>query len=243
MLFFSAAPASDLESKLEAFPFFSELSAQGQSELLTVAKQLHFPAGTQLLEEGGACEALLLVERGGIRVYKNDDTGRGITLYLVSPGESCLLGTTCMLGDTYYPAEARVDEETDAIGVPAATFQMLFHLEDALRQFVIGLFSHRMLHLMLLVQDVAFRKMDERLASFLIEQSGHMKGIYYPITMSHDQIAEHLGTVREVVSRLLHQFSKEGLVELKRRQVMIKNPQGLLERCANEDFMLKTSVL
>ncbi|WP_298038696.1 Crp/Fnr family transcriptional regulator [uncultured Desulfuromonas sp.] len=243
MRFKPALSTASLAEKLDAFPFFAELSPQGREELLQAASPMHFPAGTQLLEEGGACQALLLVERGGIRVHKNFQNGRGITLYMVHPGESCLLGTTCMLGETRYPAQASVDETTDAIAVPAATFQRMFHQENGLRQFVVGLFSHRLLHLMLLVQDVASRKMDERLAGFLLQQAGGSPDLFYPVTMSHDQIATHLGTAREVVSRLLHQFAREGLVDLRRRQVIIKNPEGLQNRCEETDFEEKTSVL
>lgn len=232
MSFKAASTNSDLTARLQAFSFFSGLSPQAQQELLRATKSVAFADGVQLIEQGGECAALLLVEKGGVRVHKDSSTGKGITLYVVIPGEVCVLGVSSMLGGTDYQACATVDSETDALAVPASLFKKLFAEEDALRQFVMGIFSNRLGDFMVLVEDVAFRRMDERLANFLIEKSVREAGVFHPVVMTHEQIAVYLGTAREVVSRLLHQFVKEGLVSLARGKVLIVDPEKLKKRCS-----------
>ncbi len=229
----SSSPTSPdvrLEERLKKFSFYAGLSSQAREELLGGTQPVSFADGTRLIEQGGECGALLLVERGGVRVHKDMPSGKGITLYVVVPGEVCVLGVSSMLGGTQYQACASVDTETEALAIPAPIFIKLFGQEAALREFVMAVFSNRLGDFMVLVEDVAFRKMDERLAGFLLEKSAKGDGAYQPVVMTHDQIASYLGTAREVVSRLLHQFVKEGLVTLERGKVLIAAPARLKER-------------
>ena len=229
---FTPAPAStDLQTRLAAFLFFSGLSQKGRDEILQTAQPVNFDTATQLLSQGDLCRLLLLVERGGIRVHKESDCGKGITLYTVVPGEVCTLGVSSILAGVVYPAHATVDRGTDAVALPSTVFRRLFGKEEALRQYIMEVFSRRLGHLMMLVEDVAFRQVDERLASFIFDQSFAGHGIFHPVCMTHDQIAANLGTAREVVSRLLQQFAKEGLVNLGRGKILIANPQKLKQRC------------
>ncbi|MFW2365568.1 MAG: Crp/Fnr family transcriptional regulator [Desulforhopalus sp.] len=232
MSFTAAAINSDLKTRLQAFSFFTGLSPEAQQELLHRTRPVILKDGVQLIDQGGECATLLLVERGGVRVHKDSSSGRAITLYVVNPGEVCILGVSSMLGGTDYQACATVDSQTDALSVPASLFKKLFAQEDTLRQFVMNIFSTRLGDFMELVEDVAFRKMDERLANFLIEKSSREVGVFHPVVMTHDQIAVYLGTAREVVSRLLHQFVKEELVSLARGKVFIADPVRLKKRCS-----------
>lgn len=231
MSFVAASANADLESRLKAFSFFAGLSKQAHDELVRETAPLSFDKGTRLLEQGSSCKVLLLVERGRIRVHKDTGSGKGITLYMVDPGEVCVLGVSSILSGSTYQANASVDVVTDALAIPAPIFQRLYGEENSLRQFIMDVFSHRLGHLMMLVEDVAFRNMDERLAQFLLEHSKGEQGVYYPVSQTHEQIAANLGTAREVVSRLLHQFVKEGMVSLERGRVLIADPQKLKQRC------------
>lgn len=186
-----------------------------------------FPAGTVLLDEGQPCDRALLVSRGAIRVYKTSPSGRDITLYLVQPGEMCVLGISCLLRDRRYPAQASVKIDTEALGIPASVFRRLFREEEAVQQFVLDMFSSRLSSVTRLVEEVAFRRMDERLAVFLLKEAVRTPGTYPTVTMSHEQIASHLGTAREVISRLLSRFEDDGLVTLDRRRVRIIEPAKL----------------
>jgi len=234
MLFRPADRQSPLAGRLAAFGFIRLLSERARQKLESECTPLELPAGAALLSAGDDCSALLLVERGGIRVYKQAENGREITLYQVRPGESCVLGTSCILQTASYPAEAVVDAATDALAVPAHLFRELFHSEDAARQFVMELFTLRLSGMMLLVEEVAFRRMDQRLARFLLDEAQLQPGLLRPVTLSHEQIAARLGTAREVVSRLLQNFAAEGEIELERRQIRLQDIESLRARLVAE---------
>ena len=219
----------------KAFPFYESLSPRGKALLRSTAAPKVYAANTVLLEEGQPCGRALMVTRGAIRVHKTSASGRDITLYLVRPGEMCVLGISCLLRDTRYPARASVKTDTEAIGIPAPAFRLLFREEESVQQFVLEMFSSRLSSVMRLVEEVAFRRMDERLAVFLQKEATRATGPYHKVDMSHEQIASHLGTVREVISRLLSQFEDDGLVMLDRRRVRIPDPTKLASLIPSED--------
>jgi CRP/FNR family transcriptional regulator len=212
---------------LSAFDFVDELGESGLESLVGKGTLCRFDVDTPLLSSGQGCEALLLVAKGGIRVYKQAPSGREILLYRVSRGETCVLGTTCMLRQSSYPAEAIALAGTVAVALPADLFRELFEAEPAVRRFVLDLYAVRLEELMLLIEEIAFRKMDERLATFLLRESQLSTGVYVPVNMTHEELATELGTVREVVSRLLHQFAEEGSVVLERGRVKIQDRKKL----------------
>jgi len=230
MSFVAAGAKAPPGIRIAAFPFFAGLSETGRTLLLDSLQIMRIDAGLELLDEGALCQALLLVESGGIRVFKISPGGREITLYLVEPGESCVLGTSCVVNDLRYPAHAVCLRDTDALAVPAAVFRTLYETEAPVRAFVMELFSRRLADMMMLVEEVAFRRMDERLAVFLLEQGVLSPGVMKPIEMSHGEIAAHLGTAREVVSRVLQQFADDDLVRLERKKVIIVNSLELQTR-------------
>ncbi len=214
---------------LNAFSFVGELGDRVVDDIIEQSKLYRFETDTPLLSSGQGCEVLLLVARGGIRVYKQVPSGREILLYRVARGETCVLGTTCMLRQSSYPAEAFALAGTVALAVPAVLFRELFEREAAVRRFVLDLYAVRLEELMLLIEEVAFRKMDERLAAYLLREAEVSPGLFAPISMTHEELAAELGTVREVISRLLHQFSDEGSVLLERGRVRIKDSQKLVK--------------
>ncbi|PLX98821.1 MAG: transcriptional regulator [Desulfuromonas sp.] len=234
MTFTAAGPDKNTHLRIAAFPFFTDLSEQGRLLLLGALQPMLIERGTELLDEGAFCQALLLVESGAIRVFKMSPAGREITLYQVAPGESCVLGTSCVVNDLRYPAQAVCTVDTSALAVPAPVFRQLYEEEPAVRSFVMDLFSRRLSDIMVLVEEVAFRRMDERLAAFLLEKGIVSPGVFKPIEMSHEEIASHLGTAREVVSRVLQQFVDDGLVHLERKKVVLLKASDLQLRSGPE---------
>ncbi len=219
--------AAGLEKRLRAFPFLEQLSPESWALLASKLMAREIPPDSLLLQEGDDCQALLLVEEGDIRVYRQAENGREITLYRVDPGESCVLGTSCLLGNKTYPALAKTDKPCRVLIIPADIFRQLFQSDNAVQKFVMDLFTRRMTSLMLLVGEISFGRMDQRLARFIYDEAEKSPGEFHPVTLSHEQIALHLGTAREVVSRLLHQFGEEGLILPERRHISIKDPRGL----------------
>lgn len=225
---FTPAPVdAGLVERLSAFSFVAGLSTAGKQLLEHNCQQLRFDSHQPLLTSGDACRALLLIERGAVRVSKCALNGREILLYRVTPGESCVLGTTCLLRQSDYPANAIAQAGTDALAVPAETFRYLHEREPSLRRFVMDLYALRLEEMMLLVEAVAFRRMDERLAELLLRRA-HVDGSsWQPVEATHEALALELGTAREVISRLLTHFADDGSIALERRRVRILNPSAL----------------
>ena len=180
---------------------------------------LTVPAGTVLFDVQQPCQGFPLVIAGTIRVVKPSVNGRELPLYRVVAGESCIITTSCLLGHADYNARGIAETETSLVLLPRELFDQLLD-QPAFRSFVFHLFAERVADLMQLIEEVAFRKLDQRLAGLLL---GKGKSIH----ATHQQLADELGSVREMVSRLLKAFAEQGLVRLGREQVEILDPAGL----------------
>ena len=199
----------------ERFPLLRE--DQGLLEgILAVGKEVTLPKGYQIYLQGDACQGISFLLEGLARVYRVAETGREITLYEVFPGETCILNAACILGRQNYPANATVSQEARAFLVPANVFRELLQKSSALQRYVFELLSFRMTDLMELVEEVAFRRMDERLRDYLEEKSTN--GV---LAATHQTIAADLGTSREVVTRLLRDMEQQGMVRLNRGEIVL----------------------
>ncbi|OYY94557.1 MAG: hypothetical protein B7Y41_06935 [Hydrogenophilales bacterium 28-61-23] len=202
------------------FPALTDLPAPLLAEFERHALPMRAPAGTVLFDAGLACQALPLVLSGGIRVSKRAENGREIRLYSVNPGELCIVTLSCLLGASAYPATGIAETEVSALALPRQLFMRLTAEHPAFRAVVFGLFADRLTGLMTLVEEVAFHKLDQRLAAWLLE-----RGPIIPA--SHQAIALELGSVREIVSRLLKQFEDQHFVRLGRERIETLDPTGL----------------
>ncbi|MCB1963203.1 MAG: Crp/Fnr family transcriptional regulator, partial [Rhodocyclaceae bacterium] len=166
-----------------------------------------------------ACEGFPFVVSGSIRVIKASPSGRELPLYRVAPGETCVISSSCLLGHEDYNARGVAESDTEMVMLPKAVFDELLG-EPAFRGFVFHLFADRIADLMQLIEEVAFHKLDQRLAALLL-------GKGRVLHTTHQQLADELGSVREMVSRLLKGFAAQGLVKLGREQVALIDPAGL----------------
>lgn len=215
-----------LPTAIAAFPMLSALPPSDRAQLATRAQMRSLRAGTVYLREGDACSAIALVIGGRIRVSKASPSGRGIALYHIGAGETCILTASCLLHGASYPADATVAEDVTALLVPADLFRHLVASSEPVRSFVIGQFGARLVAVMALVEEVAFARLDRRLATWLAaEVAASGKGTR--LSMSHDEIASQVGTARVVVSRVLETFADKGWVSLGRRQVDVRDAAAL----------------
>ena len=176
-------------------------------------------SGTTVFDEQRPCLGFPFVLNGAIRVAKRSAGGRELPLYRVVAGESCIITSSCLLGRADYNAWGVTQGATTLALLPRQLFDELL-AEPAFRNFVFSLFAERMAELMQLVEEVAFRKLDQRLAALLLGK-GRL------VHATHQQLADELGSVREMVSRLLKGFAELGLVRLGREQVEVIDPAGL----------------
>jgi CRP/FNR family transcriptional regulator len=161
-----------------------------------------------------------MVVRGVVRVTKAAANGRELALYRVSPGDSCVISTGCLLGHAPYAARGVAETDVTLALLPSAMFDRLVEQHEPFRRYVFSLFSERLAGLMQLIEEVAFRRLDARLAALLHARAS-------PLRTTHQALADELGSVREIVSRLLRGFEEEGLVRLSREQVEVVDREGL----------------
>jgi CRP/FNR family transcriptional regulator len=203
----------------ELYPVLQELSVALRSRLADAVQPMTVPAGTVLFDEHQPCQGFPFVLVGSIRVVKLATNGRELPLYKVLPGESCIITSSCLLGHADYNARGVTESDTTLVLLPRALFDEMLDV-TAFRDFVFDLFAERISELMQLVEEVAFRKLDQRLANLLLGKGRQLH-------TTHQQLADELGSVREMVSRLLKGFADQGLVRLGREQIEILDPAGL----------------
>jgi len=151
------------------------------------------------------------------------ENGREIVLYRVSGGETCVMTTACLLAHENYGAEGMAETDITAVAISNTTFRTLLGASERFRDFVFSAYGERLADLMVLVEEVAFRRLDLRLADFLVKnQNGGT------IETTHQALAVELGSVREVVSRVLKEFERRGWVKLARGRIEVMNDGGLL---------------
>lgn len=184
------------------------------------------PTGKDVFVEGDHADAIALLVSGVVRVYKIGETGREITLYRFGLGESCLLTANAILSQQSFPAIATVEQEAEAVMIPADTFRDWVRRHDLWRQFVFDLFSQRLSTVMVIVDEVVFHHMDRRVASLLLNQAK----VQNPLRITHQEIAAELGSSREVISRLIEDFVSEGIVRSGRGAVEVLNFELLKSR-------------
>jgi CRP/FNR family transcriptional regulator len=176
--------------------------------------------------EGDQVDAIALLISGVVRVYKIGETGREITLYRFGNGESCILTANAILSQKNFPAVATVEKEAEAVMIPADTFRDWVRRYDQWREFVFELLSQRLSSVMAIVEEVAFRRMDVRVASLLMERGIKSDSIH----MTHQEVSAELGSSREVISRILEDFSAQGMVEVSRGMIKILDRDALRAR-------------
>jgi len=198
---------------LRMYPVLSRIDQTDLEPLLGVLAWHSLAAESVVFDEAQACAGFPFVIEGSIRVSKLSPNGRELTLYRVDPGMSCIITTSCLLGRRPYGARGRTTAPTVLALLPASAADLLVRL-DPLREFLFGVFSERIGELMQLVEEVAFRRLDERLASLLLERGP-------VVAASHQELADELGSVREIVSRLLGAMAEAGLVQVERRRIEV----------------------
>ncbi len=192
-------------------PSLADLGAQ--------AAPLSVPAHTTLFEHGVACQGLPLVVSGEVKVIRSAPDGRSLELYRVSPGELCLVSCASLFRHQAMSARGITTKATTLHLIPVPVFDQWL-AEPGFRQEVLGLFAERMADLTALIDAVAFRRLDQRLAAALLGRGPS-------IAITHQALADELGTVREIVTRLLRRFEREGWLELGREQVRILDSAAL----------------
>ena len=202
------------------FPVFRALPDQVWKQVIQSARHIAVPQGSVLFEDGSPCEAFPLVLGGAFRVVKIGPHGRELLLYRVEPGEICMLTSSCMLGKAHYSARGVTESDLSVATLSPLLFDSLISWHEPFRAFVFGLFSACCTELLKLMEEVAFLKLDQRLAALLLSKGSE-------INSTHQMLADELGSVREIISRLLEGFAGQGMISLSRAHICVTDGDAL----------------
>lgn len=186
----------------------------------------HLPAGTWIFREYQRCDAVGFIVSGAIRVLKEHEGGRRMTLYTLGPGDSCVLSMACALSNPIHQASAVAEGDTVVRTVSTETFHRLMANDAAARDYVFGLFAARLADVMALLDDIVFGRIDQRMAALLLERTD---GGRQRLVATHERLAEELGTAREVVSRCLRHLATQEAIVVGRGVVDVISPDLLRE--------------
>ena len=205
-------------------PFLQTAPPDHRREFGAAVSVHHLPAEAVVFEEGAECAAIAILFSGVARVFKIGETGREITLYRFGDGESCILTASCILGNHNFPAIAQIEREADALLIPAQVFHDWMNRYSFWREYTFALLSSRLAAVMSVLDEVAFQRMDARVAELLLRRAATPSAA---VRITHQEIAAELGTSREVVSRILEDFHQKGALIAARGLITLKDPQKL----------------
>ena len=196
---------------------------------LKTARQVEVKRGAQVFRQGEACQNYYIALQGCIKVFARSPGGKEIFLYMVEPGDICVLTTSCMLSKIRYPADAIAESDVTAIALAKSEFDHLMNVSEEFRSFVLSSFGNRLAGLITLVEQVALESIEHRLVTFLLENTD----IDSPVMeATHQEIATEIGSAREVVSRQVKNLEERGWIAPARGNITV------LDRAALEHFLV-----
>lgn len=208
---------------VDRFEGLASLDADLKTQLTNVSQVVEVPVDTIIFGPGKPPENLLLLLSGSVRVQQVSEKGREIVLYRVRAGESCVLTTGCILADEDYSAQGIAETDVKAVAIPRTEFDGLVALSKEFRHFVFSAYSKRVTELFHIIEEVAFQRIDIRLALKLLE----LRDPENVVKTTHQNLASELGSAREVVSRQLLEFQRRNWIVQSRGVIKLDNLAGL----------------
>lgn len=209
----------------DILPIWGELTAAERQSLLAAARKRRAVAGTLLHSAGGSCLGLFAMVSGRLRAYIVSPEGREITLYRLGEKDICLMSASCMIRDVELDINIEAEKDSEFFIIPTDVYRRLSASSAAAANFTNRLMAARFADVIWLMEQIMWKSFDRRLAEFLLKESALEGGDMLNIT--HEKAAAHLGTAREVVTRMLRYFQNEGLVQLERGKIKITDRAAL----------------
>ncbi|MFA5530907.1 MAG: Crp/Fnr family transcriptional regulator [Thiohalomonadaceae bacterium] len=204
---------------------YLELSPEGRRLLGSGAHTKHFARPTSVIHKGQRVSGAYLVTHGRLRVFTFTPQGSEATLYFIRPGETCVLALNCLFNDLRYPAWVETDADTSVAIIPGPLYRTLFEHETAIQDLTVHALATLVFRLMAELEQIHSCTLDQRLANFLLLHASDAGVVH----MTQQELADHLGTTREVIARLMQGFTAQGLVATRRGAVTVKEPVKMAE--------------
>lgn len=206
------------------FPFWEDLEESDRELIRKNSVEIHFEAN-EPVHDSTDCTGLYIVNSGRLRVFLLSEEGKEVTLYRLSTGGLCMLSASCVIQSIAFDVFVEAEEVTDCVVVSASVIGGLIEKVPAVNIWALETTVTRFSDVMWVLQQIVFMSMDKRVAIFLYEETLEKKSD--SITMTHEQIARHLGTAREVVSRMLKHFANDGILEVTRKEIKVADKKRL----------------
>lgn len=201
----------------QILPELEQSADEVATKLLDSANIVSLKQNSTVFHQGDACSNYLIVLDGKVKVFTRAENGREILLYRLTKGDSCVLTTSCLFGQKNYPAEGTTETDVTALAIPQEKFNHALKNSEKFREMVFSAFSLHLSELITLVEEVAFGKLDVRLAKHLIDQCNDEN----KISSTHQNIATELGSAREVISRQLKDLESKGFIKINRGNIQV----------------------
>ena len=214
----------------QCFPIWNKLTADQQQRLRSVTELQKIPRGTVVHDGSPECKGMVLVKSGQLRAYLLNEEGREVTICRFFDMDICLFSASCVMPNMMFDVFIEAEKDTEIWVIPAGLYQNLMDESLPLSNYSHALITNLFSEVMWLMEQIMWKSFDKRLAGFLVEESRIEETTALKIT--HEKIAAHLGTAREVVTRMLRWFQSEGMVKLTRGTVELLDPRGL-EKISN----------
>ena len=209
----------------ELFPVWNKLTSEQQGLLSATAVSRTLGKGAVLHNGSADCAGLVLIRSGQLRAYILSEDGREITLYRLFDRDTCLFSASCIMRSIQFEIMIAAEKDSEVLIIPPHIYKQVMEQSAPTANFTNELMATRFSDVMWLIEQIMWKSLDKRLANFLIEESALEETLCLRLT--HETIANHLGTAREVVTRMLRYFQNEGYVKLTRGVVEITDSQGL----------------
>lgn len=217
----------DRELLQELLPFWDKLKETEKEELLRHAVLNHYQDGQNIHGGYEDCTGVIAVKKGRLRVYLLSDEGKEVTLYRLLENDVCLLSASCIMKNISFDIYVDAEGPVELYVINSSVYDRIAKANSAVGNFMTELISMRFSEVMWVMEQILFMKLDKRLAMFLLEESNLED--CDTITLTHEQIAGHLGSAREVISRMLKYFSGEGILNVNRKGITILDRKRLME--------------
>lgn len=214
-----------MENILNKLPFWTSLTEQEKEILSKSAVIRHYEKGSFIHSSDRDCLGMLFILSGEIRTYILSDEGREITLFRLYPNDLCVLSASCVISQISFDTQMTARQNTEVLIIPPNITALLKEQNISVRCFLYEQATERFSEVMWAMQQILFKGLDQRLAAFLVEECERTNS--NAVRMTHEQIARNISSAREAVARMLKQFTQDGLVELKRGEIIIKDTDGL----------------
>ncbi|MDL2298400.1 Crp/Fnr family transcriptional regulator [Synergistaceae bacterium OttesenSCG-928-D05] len=217
--------AKDIELLKTTFPFWDELSKRETDLLLSGTKSICYQQGSHIHSPTNECVGVLLVKSGELRTYILSKGGKEVTLFRLNEGEVCVLSASCLISSITFDVFIDAQQDMQVLHIDSAVFSQLQDNNIHVENFALKVAANRFSDVVWAMEQMLFMSFDARLAVFLLDETS--KNGADNLALTHEQIAKYIGSAREVVSRMLNYFAKEGMVRLHRGHIEIIDKPAL----------------